>query len=324
MRRREFIGLLGRSAVAWPLAARAQQAMPVVGYLHPAWAVPPYLLTILRKTLSEAGYVEGRSLAVEYRFAEGQYDRLPALAAELVRRHVTVIIALNTPAAVAAKAATATIPIVFSSADDPVKLGLVASLPRPGGNVTGAYYFNTELGAKQLGLLRELVPRATRFGFLVNPDNVNAQAMTNEVTAAASAIGVQIEVVRASDRPGLESAFATLIRNKADALLVGADPFFFSQRAEFATLAKRHALPAIYNARDYPEVGGMMSYGTSLTEVFRQVAVYAVRILKGDKPADLPVVQSTKFDFVINLVTAKALGLEIPPMLLARADEVIE
>jgi ABC-type uncharacterized transport system substrate-binding protein len=323
MRRREFIGLLGRSAVAWPLAARAQP-MLVVGYLHPAWAVPPYLLTILRKTLSEAGYVEGRSLAVEYRFAEGQYDRLPALAAELVRRHVTVIIALNTPAAVAAKAATATIPIVFSSADDPVKLGLVASLSRPGGNVTGAYYFNTELGAKQLGLLRELVPRATRFGFLVNPDNVNAQAMTNEVTAAASAIGVQIEVVRASDRPGLESAFATLIRNKADALLVGADPYFFSQRAEFATLAKRHALPAIYNARDYPEVGGMMSYGTSLTEVFRQVAVYAVRILKGDKPADLPVVQSTKFDFVINLVTAKALGLEIPPMLLARADEVIE
>jgi putative tryptophan/tyrosine transport system substrate-binding protein len=323
MRRREFIGLLGRSAVAWPLAARAQP-MLVVGYLHPAWAVPPYLLTILRKTLSEAGYVEGRSLAVEYRFAEGQYDRLPALAAELVRRHVTVIIALNTPAAVAAKAATATIPIVFSSADDPVKLGLVASLSRPGGNVTGAYYFNTELGAKQLGLLRELVPRATRFGFLVNPDNVNAQAMTNEVTAAASAIGVQIEVVRASDRPGLESAFAILIRNKADALLVGADPYFFSQRAEFATLAKRHALPAIYNARDYPEVGGMMSYGTSLTEVFRQVAVYAVRILKGDKPADLPVVQSTKFDFVINLVTAKALGLEIPPMLLARADEVIE
>ena len=223
-----------------------------------------------------------------------------------------------------AKAATSTIPIVFSSADDPVNLGLVASLPRPGGNVTGAYYFNTELGAKQLGLLRELVPRATRFGFLVNPDNVNAQAMTNEVTAAASAIGVQIEVVRASDRPGLESAFAILIRNKADALLVGADPFFFSQRAEFATLAKRHALPAIYNARDYPEVGGMMSYGTSLTEVFRQVAVYAVRILKGDKPADLPVVQSTKFDFVINLSTARALGLEIPPMLLARADEVIE
>jgi putative ABC transport system substrate-binding protein len=323
MRRREFIGLLGRSAVAWPLAARAQP-MLVVGYLHPAWAVPPYLLTILRKTLSEAGYVEGRSLAVEYRFAEGQYDRLPALAAELVRRHVTVIIALNTPAAVAAKAATATIPIVFSSADDPVKLGLVASLPRPGGNVTGAYYFNTELGAKQLGLLRELVPRATRFGFLVNPDNVNAQAMTNEVTAAASAIGVQIEVVRASDRPGLESAFAILIRNRADALLVGADPFFFSQRAEFATLAKRHALPAIYNAREYPEVGGMMSYGTSLTEVFRQVAVYAARILKGDKPADLPVVQSTKFDFVINLAVARALGLDVPPMLLARADEVIE
>jgi len=323
VKRRSFITLLGGAAAAWPLAARAQP-MPVVGYLHPAWAVSPHMLTILRKTLSEAGYVEGRSLAVEYRFAEGQYDRLPALAAELVRRHVTVIIALNTPAAVAAKAAIATIPIVFSSADDPVKLGLVASLPRPGGNVTGAYYFNTELGAKQLGLLRELVPRATRFGFLVNPDNVNAQAMTNEVTAAASAIGVQIEVVRASDRPGLESAFATLIRNKADALLVGADPFFFSQRAEFATLAKRHALPAIYNARDYPEVGGMMSYGTSLTDVFRQVAVYAVRILKGDKPADLPVVQSTKFDFVINLVTAKALGLEIPPMLLARADEVIE
>ena len=214
-------------------------------------------------------------------------------------------------------------PIVFSSADDPVKLGLVASLPRPGGNVTGAYYFNTELGAKQLGLLRELVPRATRFGFLVNPDNVNAQAMTNEVTAAASAIGIRLKWFgELSSRAGL--AFAILIRNRADALLVGADPFFFSQRAAFATLAKRHALPAIYNAREYPEVGGMMSYGTSLTEVFRRVAVYAARILKGDKPADLPVVQSTKFDFVINLAVARALGLDVPPMLLARADEVIE
>ena len=285
------------------------------------------MLLALRRSISEAGYVEGRNVGVRSSIgAKGNITACRRWQRKLFRRQVAVIIATGgTAPALAAKAATATIPIVFSSAEDPVKLGLVASLPRPGGNVTGAYYFNTELGAKQLGLLRELVPRATRFGFLVNPDNVNAQAMTNEVTAAASAIGVQIEVVRASDRPGLEECpFAILIRNRADALLVGADPFFFSQRAEFATLAKRHALPAIYNAREYPEVGGMMSYGTSLTEVFRQVAVYAARILKGEKPANLPVMRPTRFELVINLGTAKALRIDLPEKLLALADEVIE
>jgi putative tryptophan/tyrosine transport system substrate-binding protein len=286
--------------------------------------VNAHLLAVLRQSLIDAGYVEGRNVPIEYRWAEGQYDRLPAMAAELVRRQVSVIVATSTVSALAAKAVTATMPIVFSGTDDPVRLGLVASFARPGGNATGAYSFLSELAAKQLGLLRELVPAAARIGLLVNPENANAEEVTKEVASATSAIGVPIDIVRASNSREIEAAFEPLLRNKADALLVATDPFFFSRRLQLATLATRHAIPAVYNAREYAEAGGLMTYGTSLTEVFRQVGVYTGRILKGANPADLPVVQSTRFELVINLPTARALGLEVPPTLLARADEVIE
>ena len=237
---------------------------------------------------------------------------------------MTVIVASPTPPSVVVKAATATIPIVFGVTDDPVKLGLVTSLHRPGGNATGVYFFLSDLAAKQLGLLRELVPAAMRIGLLVNPDNANAEAVMRETTAAAAAIGVELEIVRANDNPAIDAAFATLVRNKADALVVGADPFFFSRRAQLAALAIRHAIPAVYTVRDFSEAGGLMSYGTSLTEAFRHIGDYTGRIVKGAEPADLPVVQSTKFDFIINLTTAKALGLDVPATLLARADAVIE
>jgi ABC-type uncharacterized transport system substrate-binding protein len=324
-KRRDFIMLLG-SAATWPLAARAQQpAMPVVGYLGAGSPAPAAsMLAIFRQTLAEAGYVEGRNVAIEYRFAEGQYDRLPALAAELVRRQVAVIVAVPTPAALAAKAATATIPIVFIAAEDPVKVGLVANLARPGGNVTGGSILFAELGSKQLGLLRELVPTAARIGLLINPSNVNAEDVTKDLTAAGAAMGVKIEVVQASNILEIDAAFASLVRKRADALVTGTDSFFFNRRLQLATLATRHAIPAVFNAREYAEAGGLMSYGTSLTEAFRQVGIYTGRILQGAKPADLPVVQSSKFEFVINLSTARALGIEIPPTLLARADEVIE
>jgi len=326
MRRRAFITLLGGATVAWPLAARAQQAgMPVVGYLDassPGASAPR--VAIFRRGLAEAGYVEGRNVAIEYRWAEGRYDRLPEMAVELVRREVAVIVASTIPAAVAAKSATATIPIVFYVAGDPVKLGLVAGLARPGGNATGVNNFAAELGAKHLGLLRELLPTAARIGLMVNPTNPNVEGATKDVTAAALATGVEIDVVRASDSREIEVAFATLVRNRADALVVGPDAFFTSRRLQIATLATRHALPAVSNSREFAEAGGLMDYGTSLTEVYRQLGVYAGRVLKGDKPAELPVVQSTKFELVINLPTARALGLEIPATLLARADEVIE
>ena len=326
LRRREFISLLGGAAAAWPLAAPAQQpAMPVIGFLSSTSADPvAYLIAAFRQGLSEAGYVEGRNVAIEYRWAEGQYDRLPAMVGELLRRDVAVIAALGTPSALAAKTATTMIPIVFGVSEDPVKLGLVASIARPGGNATGVRYLLSELGAKQLGLLRELVPAASRFGLLVNPNNENAEAITSDLKAAAATIGVEIDVVRATDSRGIEEAFVALIRNKVHALVVGTDPFFYNRRVQLATLATRHALPTIYNVRAYAEAGGLISYGTSLTEAYRQMGVYTARILKGEKPIDLPVVQSTKFDFVINLPTARALGLTIPPMLLARADEVIE
>src|SRR6516165_10219957 len=324
--RREFIALLSGAAVAWPLAARAQQAgMPVVGYLDassPGASAPR--VAIFRRGLAEAGYVEGRNVAIEYRWAEGRYDRLPEMAVELVRREVAVIVASTIPAAVAAKSATATIPIVFYVAGDPVKLGLVAGLARPGGNATGVNNFMAELGAKHLGLLRELLPTAARIGLMVNPTNPNVEGATKDVTAAALATGVEIDVVRASNSREIEVAFATLVRNRADALVVGPDAFFTSRRLQIATLATRHALPAVSNSREFAEAGGLMDYGTSLTEVYRQLGVYAGRVLKGDKPAELPVVQSTKFELVINLPTARALGLEIPATLLARADEVIE
>ena len=325
MRRREFITLVGGVA-AWPLAARAQSlAKPVVGYLIPGTiGQGAHLLALLRQILTEAGYVEGRNLTIEYRSAEGQYERLPALAAELVGHEAAVIIAVTTPAALAVKAATATIPIVFNSPDDPVGVGLVASVARPGGNATGVHQLNTALGPKQLGLLRELVPSAARVGLLVNPNNGNAEVMTREVTAAASAVGVEIGVVRASDRSEIEAAFATLVHNRADALVVGADSFFFGRRLQLATLATRHAIPALYNARENSEAGGLMSYGARLTEVYRYLGTYTVRILNGDKPMNLPVVQSTKLELVINRETARILGLSVPDKLLAIADEVIE
>jgi putative ABC transport system substrate-binding protein len=324
MSRRAFLSLAGSAIVGWPLGARAQE-MPVIGYLGAiAQSANAHLMPVLRRALADGGFIEGRNLAIEYRWAEGRYDRLPGMAAELVRRRVSVLVATPTASALAAKAATTTIPIVFSGTDDPVRLGLVASLARPGGNATGVYFFLSDLAAKQLGLLRELVPSAVRVGLLINPNNANAETVSKEATAAGKAIGAQIEVVHAGDILGIEAAFATLVRNKADALVVGADPFFFSRRLQLATLATRHAIPAVYNVREYAEAGGLMSYGTNLTDVFQQVGAYAARILKGAKPADLPVVQSTRFELVINLPTARALGIDVPPTLMARADEVIE
>ena len=326
MRRREFITLLGGAAVVWPLAARAQQAaMPVIGYFSSRApdAEAPLRIPFL-KALAASGFTGGRNVAIEYRFAEGRYDRLPVLAEELVRRQVAMMLASPSPAALAAKAATATIPIVFTAAKDPVRLGLVTNLARPSGNATGVTFQFAELGPKQMGLLRELVPRAARIGLLVNPSNMNAADVTKNLTATGAAMGVQIEQVQASNILEIDAAFASLVRKRADALVVGADPFFFSRRLQLATLATRHTIPAIYNLREFAEAGGLMSYGTSLVEAYRQAGIYAGRILKGAKPADLPVVQSSKFEFVINLSTARALGIEIPPTLLARADEVIE
>jgi putative ABC transport system substrate-binding protein len=324
MRRREFIGLIGGAASAWTLAARAQQpAMPVIGWLGPT-GPNDRLLAVIRGALAEAGYIEGRNVVIEYRWAEGRYGRMPAMAEELVRGRVALIVASPTPAALVAKAASATVPVVFGVTDDPVKLGLVASLARPGGNATGVYFFLSDLAAKQLGLLRELAPAAKPIGLLVNPDNANATAVTREMMAAASAMDVELKVIRANDSSGINAAFAALVGDKTNALVVGADPFFFSRRAQLATLATRHAIPTIFTVREFAEAGGLMSYGASLIEAFRHIGAYAGRILKGDKPTDLPVMQSTKFDFVINLITAKALGLEVPPTLLARADEVIE
>ena len=327
MRRREFITLVGGAAAAWPPASRAQQpAMPVIGLLTAGSLASSAQVAApaFRKGLAEAGFIEGANVAIEYRYAEGQYDRLPAMAADLIQRRVAMIVASPTPAALAAKTATATIPIVFSVPDDPVKLGLVASFSRPGNNATGVSFLLSELGAKQMGLLRELVPSAKRFGLLVNPRNENAETVTNDLKEAASKIGVEVALVQARDNREIEVAFAALVRSKVDALVVGTDPFFYSRRVQLATLAARNGLPTIYNVREYAEAGGLVSYGTNLSEALRLTGVYAGQILKGDKPADLPVVQSIKFDFVINLSTARALGLEVPPMLLARTDEVIE
>jgi putative ABC transport system substrate-binding protein len=328
MKRREFITLIGGAAVAWPLAARAQQmAVPAVGFLSSGVLADPVAadrLRAFRQVLSEAGYVEGRNVAIEYRWAEGQYDRLPALAAELASQHVAVIVAVGV-AALAAKNATATIPIVFNIPEDPVSLGLVASLSRPGGNATGVNFFVGELGAKQLGLLHELIPAATRIGLLVNPNSMLAtERITKDVTTAASDIGLKVEVVQASNSREIEAVFETLARNSADALLVGPDPFFVSRRVEFAIQAVRHRIPALYNVREYVEAGGLISYGTDVREAYRQMGIYTGKILKGAKPADLPVMQSTKFELVINLITARALSIEVSPTLLARADEVIE
>jgi putative ABC transport system substrate-binding protein len=325
-RRRDFIGLVG--GAVWPFAARAQQPsarLPTIGILSAlSSALNAHLMAEFRRVLADSDYLEGRNVAFDLRWAEGGYDRVPAMATDLVRRQVAVIVATPTISALAAKAATATIPIVFSSTDDPVKLGLVDSLARPGGNATGVYFFLSALAAKQLGLLRDLLPQATRVGLLVNPANSNVEFVLRETAAAADAMGLQISVLRAGDARAIETAFATLVQDKADALLVAADPLFFSRRLQLATLATRHAIPAIYNVREFAEVGGLMTYGTSLIEVFRQVGVYTGRILKGARPADLPVVQSTRFEMVINVQTARAIGVEVPASLLARADHVIE
>jgi putative tryptophan/tyrosine transport system substrate-binding protein len=327
MERREFITLLGGTVASWPLAARAQQpSMPVIGFLHPT-SLDAYAdrLRPFREGLKDAGFIEGENVAIEYRWAENQTDRLPALAAELARRQVAVIAAPGPPAALAAKAATTTIPIVFLMNEDPVRLGLVASLARPGGNLTGINIFSAELAAKRLDLLRELVPGAARVGVLVNPVNATTTESTlRDVEPAARAIGLQIQVLNASTSREIDAAFATFVRERPDAVFVGADSFFVSRRVQLTNLAVRHAVPAIYSARDFAEVGGLMSYGASLTDASRQMGVYTGRILKGAKPADLPVVQSSKFELVINHQTARMLGVEIPPMLLARADEVIE
>ncbi len=327
MRRREFITLLGGATVAWPVATRAQQAMPVIGFLSITFAgEQPQWLAAFRKGLSETDYVEGHNVSIKYRWAEGQYNRLPELAADLIHHHVSVIVTpLSAPAALAAKAATSTTPIVFSVGDDPVKLGLVASLARPDGNATGVNFFSTELSAKRLGLLRELLPKAARIGVLVNPTNVETtERAMKDINAAAGALGLQIQVLNASNGDEIDAAFTTLVSDRADALFVGPDAFFVSRRVQIAILAARHMVPAIYTVRDYAEAGGLISYGTDVTDSLRQQGVYVGRILKGTKPTDLPVVQSTKFELVINLRSAKALGLTVPPTLLARADGVIE
>jgi putative ABC transport system substrate-binding protein len=326
MRRREFITLLGGAAAAWPLAARAQQpAMPVVGFLGSTSPdLYAHLVRAYRQGLSEAGYDEGRNVAIDFRWAESQYERLPALATELVDRRVTVIAAGALPAAVTAKAATTTIPIVFSIGVDPVAFGLVASLNRPGGNVTGVTNLNLELGPKQLEVLRELLPAATVMAALVNPTNPNADSHTSDLQTAARKLGIQLQILHASSERDFETVFTSLVQARASGLVIGADAFLLSRSKQLGALSTRHAVPAIYQFREFVEAGGLLSYGSSITDSYRQLGVYTGRILNGEKPADLPVQQSTKVGLIINLKTAKLLGLEVPPTLLARADEVIE
>ena len=326
MRRRSFIGILGGAAV-WPLAARAQQAMPVIGFLNSASPEPyAHLVAVFRQGLNEAGFVEGRNVAIEYRWAEGHNDRLPVLADDLVRRQVTVIaVPGSTPGALAAKAATTTIPIVFAMASDPVRLGLVTSLNRPGGNVTGVTLLGAELAPKQLELLHDLVPTATIMALLVNPTSpALAESQSQDLQLAATKLGLQFHVLLASSDSDFDRVFATLTELRAGGLVIGADAFFTSRARQLAELAATHSLPAIYWQREYAKAGGLMSYGTSYSDLYRQAGVCTGSILNGDKPADLPVRQATKVELVINLKTAKALGLEVPPTLLARADEMIE
>jgi putative ABC transport system substrate-binding protein len=324
MKRREFVSLLGGAAAAWPLAARAQQdAIPVIGFVSAGGrgALRRHI-SAFQEGLKEFGYVEGQNVAVEYRFAEGQSARLPVLVSELIKRQVAVLVVTGSATALAAKQATTTIPIGVG--EDPLATGLVASFNRPGGNLTGAYQFTSGLEGKRLGLLHEVVPKASRIGALINPDFSAAQAQLRELEEAAPRLGVQLVVVRANVENDFETAFSTLVREKATALLVCASPFFFSRHQQIVVLAARHALPAIYEWRDFPATGGLMSYGTNLADAYRQAGVYAARILKGAKPADLPVVQSTKFELVINLQAAKALAVEVPNAIQLLADEVIE
>jgi ABC-type uncharacterized transport system substrate-binding protein len=327
VRRRQFITLLG-GAVASPLAARAQQAtMPMIGFLHAG--LPDsfvHLVAAFRKGLSQSGYVEGQNVTIEYRWAQNENDRLPELAADLVRRRVAVIVTpASTAATLAAKGATTTIPIVFETGADPVKIGLVASLNRPGGNATGVSDIGVELGAKRLGLLHELLPEAARFAALVNPSNpFITEPFVAEMQTAGSAIGRQIEVVTTSTKSDIDAAFGTLVKERADAFLISPDALFVSRRVQLVTLAARHVLPALYHRREFAEAGGLMSYGSKLADQFRQTGVYVGRILKGEKPAEMPVQLPIKFELVINLQTAKTFGITIPTTLLARADEVIE
>jgi putative tryptophan/tyrosine transport system substrate-binding protein len=328
VRRRELITLLGGAAATWPVAVRAQQpAMPVIGFLG-AGALDTYVLYLaaFRKGLGETGLVEGQNVAVEYRWADGQYDRMAELAADLVRRRVAVItVPGSPPGARAAKAATSTIPIVFSVGDDPVKLGLVASINRPEGNATGINFFTGELVAKRLALLRELVPGATRVAAFINPaDASRAEVLRGDVEAAARTIGVQLQILNPSTNREIDAAFAAAVRERADALFVGPDAFYNSRRVQLANMASRYMMPTAFAVREYVDAGGLMSYGTNLADMYREVGVYTGRILKGAKPADLPVLQSTKFELVINMQTARMLGLAVPDKLLVAADEVIE
>ncbi len=326
MRRREFITLLGGAAATWPRAARAQQsAMPAIGLLMPTSAdTSGERVRAFRQGLKSEGFVEGENVAIEYRWAAGGIDRLPELAADLVRRQVAVIVAGGS-APLVAKATTTTIPIVFIVGDDPVRLGYVASLAKPGGNLTGINFFSNELVTKRLEILRELVPGATRVAVLVNPMNAAISSATlRDVEPAARAMGLQIQVVHASSSSEINAAFATIVRERSDALFVGNDPFLTSRRVQFATLAARHAIPMSSGSREVVEAGGLMSYGSDIPDSYRQMGVYVGRILKGGKPADMPVVQANKFELVINAETARMLGITVPPALLARADEVIE
>jgi putative ABC transport system substrate-binding protein len=327
MRRRDFIKVIGGGAVGWPLGVHAQQqSLPAVGFLNSGSVdVYPDRIIAFREGLRELGYVEGQNVAVEYRWALGEYDRLPGLADELARWPVSVLLATGgEPAALAAKAATSTIPIVFAIGSDPVKLGLVASHNRPGGNVTGVNILTVTLDAKRLGLLHELLPQAAPIGVLLNPNFPAYESQLKEVQEAASASRLQVHVLRANNDQEIEGAFETISQQRIPALAVAAAPFFDTRRAKLVSLARRYAVPTMYQFREFAVSGGLVSYGVSIPEVYRYVGLYAGRILKGEKPADLPVVQPTKFELVINLKTAKALGIEIPPTLLARADEVIE
>jgi putative ABC transport system substrate-binding protein len=328
LKRREFITLLGGAAAAWPLAARAQQpAMPVIGFLssYSPDAFGQRVVALFRQGLDEIGYVEGRNVAIEYRWATGQYDRLPEMAADLVRRQVAVIVASGGAASArAAKAATATIPIVFSSAGDPVELGLVDSLSRPGGNLTGTTNLNVEVGPKRLELLHELVPASAVMALLVNPTNPNAETQSRDAQAAARTLGLQLHIVRASTGREIDDAFTALAQLRPGGLVIGTDPFFNGQNERLAALALGHAMPAVYQNREFAVAGGLASYGGSTAENAHQIGIYAGRILRGEKPADLPVQQAAEVELIINLKTANALGLDVPATVLARADEVIE
>jgi len=329
MRRREFIAFafIGSAAVAWPLAARAQQStLPVIGFLNSASPQPfANYVSGFRVGLKQTSYIDGQNVTIEFRWAEGHYDRLPEMAADLVRRKVAVLVSTGGPPSVmAAKAATATIPIVFTIGTDPIRLGVVTSLSRPGGNITGVNLFATQMESKRLGLLRALIPGVQLIAVLLNPNRPNYAFQVKDVQEPAAAIGQQIHILLASNESDIDKAFATAVQLRAGALLVSSDPFFNSQRDKIVALAARHSIPAIYEWREFALAGGLMSYGTNITDGYRQAGVYAGRILKGEKPADLPVVQSARFELIINLKTAKALGIEVPPNLSAEADEIIE